>query len=423
MIQFDFKNILAEQVGEAHGITQAEWQGSEAELSKAQQQLQAWEKSGDAYFLRVPHERAELDEIKRVATKVREKFTTLVVLGIGGSALGTKCLLSALTDNDALFSSAKTRIVVCDNIDPSTFYPLLHQLDLKKTCFYVVSKSGGTTETISQLLLVMQQLQAKLPTEWKEHLLLCTDAAEGKLQAFATEHQLKSFVVPSQLGGRFSVLSPVGLLPAAVAGVDIEALLDGAGHAQQEYAYDACNLARIHFLLETKKQKQISVFFPYADRLSLFADWYIQLWAESLGKEGKGQTPLKALGATDQHSQLQLFMEGPNDKVFTFFKLEQFGVEETQIKNMSPFLGTQEEKTLSNILHAQQKAVAEALRKVARPSLCVKLEKLDAKSLGALFMVYKMATALAGALHGINPFNQPGVELAKKLTAEYLAVD
>ncbi|PIR26422.1 MAG: glucose-6-phosphate isomerase [Deltaproteobacteria bacterium CG11_big_fil_rev_8_21_14_0_20_42_23] len=420
MIQFDIKNIFAEHVGEAHGISQAEWQVSEVELSKAQQQLQVWEKSGEASFLRAPHERDELAEIKRIATKVREKFSTLVVLGIGGSALGTKCLLSALTDNDALFSSVSTRVVVCDNIDPSTFYPLLHKLDLKKTCFYVVSKSGGTTETISQLLLVMQQLQTKLPAEWKEHVLLCTDARQGKLRAFADEHQLRSFVVPSQLGGRFSVLSPVGLLPAAVAGVDIDALLDGADYAQQEYAYDACNVARIHFLLNTKKQKHISVLFPYTDKLSLFADWYIQLWAESLGKEGKGQTPLKALGATDQHSQLQLFMEGPNDKVFTFFKLEQFAVEETQIKNISPFSLPLEGKKLSEILHAQQMAVAEALRKVDRPNICVKLARLDAKSLGGLFMVYEMATALSGALHDINPFNQPGVELAKKLTEEYL---
>ncbi|HQG13661.1 MAG TPA: glucose-6-phosphate isomerase, partial [bacterium] len=255
-----------------------------------------------------------------------------------------------------------------------------------------------------------------------------TDPKSGELRPMVEKEGITSFAIPPKLGGRFSVLSPVGLFPAACVGIDIENLVAGA----REMAKRCCSpdlksnpayaLGGYHYILDTEKKMNISVMMPYSDALSLASDWYVQLWAESLGKAGRGQTPVKALGATDQHSQVQLYMEGPSDKVFTFLYVEKFSSrnEETIVEEPSEAFSYIKERTLSEILNAECEATIGALTKMNRPSMKISFPNVDALHLGEFFMLYQIATAFAGALYGINPFDQPGVELGKILTREIL---
>ena len=293
----------------------------------------------------------------------------------------------------------------------------------------MISKSGTTVETAAQFQIVLDRLRKGAGSGWRDRLVLVTDPEHGELRAFANREKVTAFSVPPKLGGRFSVLSPVGLFPAACLGIDIEALLAGARTMAARCAGDelernpAYQLGGYHHWLDTRKGKPISVMMSYADALSLAADWYAQLWAESLGKQGKGQTPIKAVGATDQHSQVQLYMEGPANKVFTFLRAESFRVADaaTRIQGAEGNLAYLNGHNLGEILRAEQEATSKALAAEGRPNLTVSFPTVDAAHLGEFFMLYEIATAFAGALSEINPFDQPGVELGKKLTREILS--
>ena len=261
-----------------------------------------------------------------------------------------------------------------------------------------------------------------------ENVVIITDPEAGELRPFVKKEGLSSFPIHPKLGGRFSVLSAVGLFPAACCGMNIKALVSGARAMAKRCASanladnPAYQIGGYHFWFDAHKHKPISVMMPYSDGLSLASDWYAQLWAESLGKEGKGPTPVKALGVTDQHSQVQLYMQGPKDKVFTFVGAGEFRVkpDATRIKSATDSFNYIVGHDLGEILHAEQRATAAALAKEKRPNLTVTLPVIDAENLGEFFMAYEMATAFAGALYGIDPFNQPGVELGKVLTREML---
>ncbi|MHC5212893.1 MAG: glucose-6-phosphate isomerase, partial [Planctomycetota bacterium] len=264
------------------------------------------------------------------------RFENLVVLGIGGSALGTLALHAALSPplhNIVNRTVARPRLFVVDNVDPVLVGGVLSNANPATTLFNVISKSGSTAETMSQFLLFVEALKASVGERWREHIVVTTDASKGALRPFADAYGLASFVIPDNVGGRFSVLSPVGLLPGAMMGWDLEGLLEGAAAGREaclrtDFARNpAAVLAVAHHALDTRAGCNVQVLFPYSHRLRMLADWNVQLVAESLGKrtaDGRhvGPTPHKALGATDQHSQVQLFAQGPVDKVFTFLRVE-----------------------------------------------------------------------------------------------------
>ena len=433
MLQFDFHNCMAEEIGEVHGLTEAELEAALPLVKKAHQQIQSWRKSGDAAFFELALQPQNITELTAAAEKVRKNFDDVVVLGIGGSSLGLGALSQALLPLHFNVLSREERgaprLWICSNLDPDTFVPLMSSLNPHKTQFVVISKSGRTTETLAQFFVVVEKLKASVGQNWKQHFTLITDPNQGPLRLFAMQEGIQSFSIPPQLGGRYSLFSPVGLFPAACAGILVEDLLSGCREAALQWQSGDLEenpvylLALLHFLLDQKKHKSTAVLFPYKDNLSTFADWYIQLWAESLGKGGKGSTPHKALGAVDQHSQLQLFMDGPNDKVFTFIGVDEFlsEPEETQVSSCMAGFDELTGHSFGEILQAEQLATTQALTKQQRPNMTITLPELSCFTLGQLCFAYELATAFAGALYGVNPFDQPGVELSKQLTKQILS--
>lgn len=422
-IKLDISGVMADSIGNEHGITNEE-------LSKAL--AKAKEINLDFAFLRLPLDKKTVTQIHNTADSVRCKFQNLVILGIGGSALGLRSLAQALLPPyfnllDSKVRGGGPKLFVCDNIDPDYFGALLKITDWRSTCVNVISKSGRTTETMAQFYIIRDILIKKLgPRKWKEHVIITTDPTSGPLRTIATQDEITSFNVPQEVGGRYSVLSAVGLLPAACVGIDINALLVGASDMVERCKTSGADSpahvnGAIHYLMDTLKKKPISIMMSYADSLSFFADWYAQLWAESLGKNGVGPTPVKATGVTDQHSQLQLYMDGPNNKVITVLGMEKFETKvpiPTNVAKDFAYLGGRD---LGEVIHAEQTATIKALHQVSRPVVNVTLPEVSPHGMGELLMMYQIQTALTGKLYGINPFDQPGVELGKKLTREILS--
>jgi glucose-6-phosphate isomerase len=390
-------------------------------------------KSGELGFLDLPDDEqqvAHCNELARWATDrgVRD----VVVLGIGGSALGPIALRNPLLPSSWNMLSAanrngRPRLHVLDNVDPTTVTSLLERLELGATLFIVTSKSGGTAETMAQYLVVRDRLDAG-GRPAREHLVFVTDPEQGALRRIAGAEKITALAVPPNVGGRFSVLSPVGLLPAALTGIDVAALLRGAKQLRDRCDADwaqnpAGAFALLQWLADTHCGRHGHVFMPYADALREWAAWFVQLWAESLGKRRNdgthvGPTPIAALGATDQHSQVQLFMEGPNDKTVTFLTVAEDGHDLTIPARHAdiPDLAYLGGHTLGELLSIEQKATSGALASRGRMNMTLTLDALDAAHVGALIMLLELATAYAGELYGVNAFDQPGVELGKRFT-------
>ena len=281
--------------------------------------------------------------VKEFAAMVDGRFDNVLVLGIGGSALGAIALCHALLKPYWNFLSKEKRdnfpkIFFLDNIDPDEITGLLDILDLKKTLVNVITKSGSTPETMAQFMVIKNKLEEALGDDYRKNIVATTDERSGVLRQLANEEGYKTFVVPDDVGSRFSVFSAVGLVPMALAGIDIDEIIRGIKIMDLSLKNTdinsniAAQIALIHYLLDTQKGKYLSVLMPYSSRLKFVPDWYAQLWAESLGKQfdrdgnviNNRQTPIKALGATDQHSQIQLYSEGNNDKVITFIRVDEF---------------------------------------------------------------------------------------------------
>ncbi|NLA84612.1 MAG: glucose-6-phosphate isomerase, partial [Clostridiales bacterium] len=304
-------------------------------------------------------------------------------------------------------------------------------IDTKKTMFNVITKSGNTSETISQFLIVHEMLRKEIGEGYQDRFIATTDRENGSLIKIAGELKLKTFYIPAGVGGRFSELSPVGLLAAAVCGIDIEEMLSGAAYmdeiCKEEDVYkNPAYMGAVLQYLAMKDGKNISVMMPYTDSLKYMADWYAQLWAESLGKrynlKGEevfaGQTPVKALGVTDQHSQIQLYTEGPFDKVVTFLGVDCYRTSVAIPKGFEDmpavsFLGGH---TLNELIHAEQTATEYALLKAKRLNRTITLPEVNAFTIGQLLYYLEVETAFAGELLGINAFDQPGVEEGKNAT-------
>ena len=377
--------------------------------------------SGELGFRDLEYSNEEIKTIEDTASWIRSNSSDFVVLGIGGSSLGGKTILSSLTDR---FSCKETRVHFVDNIDPDIFSDVLKGIDLSSTVFNVISKSGSTAETMAQFLIIYKKLCDNLgKDEAIKRLILTTDLQKGALRPLVDSMGFKAFKVPDNIGGRFSALTDVGILPAAVAGIDVRSLLQGARDLAKGASGTELddNMALKYSLIKyiyNKNGKSCSVMMPYSTKLSDFSFWYVQLWAESLGKKGLGQTPIPATGATDQHSQLQLFMEGPKDKFITFIGVEKNNNEvnipkfDTDIEAFSYLSG----HTMNELIRAEMLSTEKALYENAVPSVRIELPTLNAYNIGALLMFFQMSVAITGELMNINAFDQPGVELSKKYT-------
>lgn len=434
-VRIDCGNMLAEDVGK-HGITAEEI--SEM-LPRAEGAFAGVEKKrGEMRWRLLPETQLEiLPAVEEAAEFVRSKADNFVILGIGGSALGPIAVHRALNHiyhNDLPSEKRKSpRLFVEDNVDPERMAALLDVIDTDRTVFNVITKSGSTSETMAQLLIITRMLIDRYGEEGlRDYLIATTDKQKGNLIGIAKKYNLRTFIIPDGVGGRFSELCPVGLVAAAVGGADVRALLAGAG-----YMDELCSnadvkknpglmLALLEIIAAEKHGANIGVLMPYADSLKFMADWYAQLWAESLGKRyacsGReiyaGQTPVKALGVTDQHSQVQLYTEGPFDKVITFLGVDRYRVEVPipHAYDHIPDVAFLSGHTFNELIKAEQAATEYAVCKSGHMSKTITLPEVNAFTIGELICLFELQTAFAGELLGLNAFDQPGVEEGKKAT-------
>jgi glucose-6-phosphate isomerase len=409
-------------------------------LARAQDAL-AWLRARHAdqglRLLRLPEARDDLPAITAAAARLRDGATDVVLLGTGGSSLGGQTLAQlaghALPGVSAFRSGPRVHFM--DNLDPDTYGTLLERLPLATTRFVAISKSGGTGETLMQTVAALTALkQAGLAARIPELFLGITEPAKpggrNGLRELLAGHKVALLDHDTGIGGRYSVLTNVGLLPAAVLGLDIAAVRAGAGRALAPVlgnrpAADVPSAlgAALAVGLAQTKAKSISVVMAYADRLERLTRWYTQLWGESLGKDGKGTTPVASLGPVDQHSQLQLFIAGPRDKLFTVITVDRAGrgpridPELARLGGEPDFGG----RTIGDLVAAQGRATADTLAKNGCPVRTIHIERLDEASLGALLMHFMLETIIAARLLGVEPFDQPAVEEGKVLAKRYLA--
>lgn len=433
-MRFDFNNMMSDVIGAEHGITEQDLQALESLSVKHVKELKEERAGGHLPFLDLPYDKAVVADILETVASYKGRFKNLVVVGIGGSALGNIAIHTALNHpfHNVLDEKRRNnfpRIFVLDNVDPERFSGLMAILKPEETLYNFITKSGTTVETISQFLIITRQLRDKLGNNYKEHVVTTTDAEKGTLRSITTREGFKSFAIPSGVGGRYSVLTPVGLFSAAMSGVNITDLLEGASsmdkacQSSDMWKNPALMSSALYFLNYAKKNKNILIMMPYSSQLSGAADWFCQLWAESLGKRislnqkvvNTGSTPVRAVGVVDQHSQLQLYMEGPYDKVITFWAVKQFKdtitvPDEGAVNSDAGYL---KGHSLNNIMSAEFEGTRLALTEQKRPNCTLQLDDISAFSLGQLFYFYELQTAYAGKLFNVNTFDQPGVEAGK----------
>lgn len=434
-ISLDYSYMMAQFIGHDQGLTQPELNSFSEVATKALVGYNSFRGTGETVWADLPYTDEIVAEILDAAKEIRAKFKNFVVLGIGGSALGTIALQRALLhpyyNNLSDAKRGGPRLFVLDNVDPDWLTSLLDIVDPAETCFNVISKSGSTAETMSQFVWIRRILKDRLGDGYGDHIIATTDVAKGSLRPVAVQEGYRTFVVPDGVGGRFSVLSPVGLLPAAVTGMDIRELLAGAAYADEAtkggdlWSNSALMYAVLNWLSYEQGRPE-TVMMPYAQTLKDMADWFCQLWAESLGKathrDGKpahvGGTPIKALGATDQHSQVQLYIEGPFNKVINFIRVDQFDTELTIPNDQlgQPAFDYLASHTFNELINAEQFATAAALAAAGRPNMTWNLPAVNAFTVGQLIYLLEVATAFAGELFNIDAFNQPGVEAGKVRT-------
>ncbi|MDD5459235.1 MAG: glucose-6-phosphate isomerase [Phycisphaerae bacterium] len=436
-IGFYYKNVTAQIVGDKHGITPKQFDGLAAETTPLIGKLNAEREASKTPYRDLPYNDKLAAKIKKLADEVRDGCENLVVLGIGGSALGNIALQTALNPYTYNFDDKfrKTpRLFVFDNVDPDQFGAFLDWVKnkLDKTIFNVISKSGRTAETASQFLIIRKMLLNRLGAEgYKSQVIATTDRKEGTLRKITDADGFRCMEVPDGVGGRFSVLSAVGLFSAAMCGIDIDSLLAGARDMDKQVSKEnfyenpaALNAAINYYFYKAGKRNSVMMSYSYA--LKDLADWYRQLWAESLGKTNDlsgnkvfvGPTPIKALGTTDQHSQVQLYREGPNDKLFTFLEVRNFN----RILEIGPQPNCAEElsylggKDMGKLMNCEKKATEYALLKDKRPCLSVIFDEVNPYTVGQFIYLFEVTTSFAGALFNINTYDQPAVELGKEAT-------
>lgn len=444
-ISLYWKNATAEAVGDKHGVTDRELKELTPRFKDITKQFNDERKAGKLKYRDLPYDDDMISSVEKQVEHFRDRCDVLIVLGIGGSALGNVALQSALNPYTYNLMSDRTRtgpqLFVLDNVDPDQIKSVVELITpkLKKTIVNVVSKSGETAETASQFILFRDLLQSKLGKKHSENIIATTDPSGGTLREIATQEGYRTLEVPDGVGGRFSVLSAVGLFSAGICGIDTDALMAGASDMDKRckepdlMKNPAAMLAAVHYILN-KKGKPLSVMMPYSTSLYYLADWFRQLWAESLGKQhsldGKkevfsGQTPIKALGTTDQHSQVQLYREGPNDKIITFLEVERFGTKLAipssmkSVKSLAYLAGS----NFQTLINSEKLGTEYALLESKRPTMTVQFPQISPEAVGQFLMMYEIAVSYMGTLLGINTYDQPAVQLGKDATYALMGKD
>lgn len=400
---------------------QGKYEVDAVQLGETWRKLKGRLHTGDAGFFDAPisPEISQIEKTQVLADSILKKgqFTDCLFLGIGGSALGPISLLSTLQDK----KTTSLRFHFIENPDPLDWKGSLRNLRPDQTLVCSVTKSGTTFETMAQTLLALDWLGKE---RWQTHVVIITDPTRGDLREFAVQEKIPTLEIAPSLGGRFSVFTPVGLFPAALAGLSLTSFLQGAKQVR-DYVEKTNVEKNPLFILASElirhaPKRPIHVCMPYSTRMRLLGSWFVQLWGESLGKDGKGFTPIAAVGATDQHSILQLLRDGPDDKV-TFFLTVDRVEDEVKIprgplkpdRKVYPAFQILEGHSLHELIQIEQRATSLVLTKQARPHVTIRLDALDERSLGALYFAFSTLTAFTGTLWGVNPFDQPGVEEAK----------
>lgn len=436
-LRLDFNNMMQELIGE-QGITKQDIENLNSKIEASKKAMIEKREKGNMDFRDLPYNQKEVvKEINEYVKEMKDKVEAFIVLGIGGSALGPMAVQQAI--NHPYYNELPKdkrggfpKLYIADNVDPERLVYLFEILNIENCLFNVISKSGSTSETMSQFMIIKEMLEKRVGKEKaKENIVCTTDKANGNLIKIAKEEGYKTFIIPSGVGGRFSQLTPVGLLPAAFCGIDIEQMLAGAAFmdelCKEEDIYK--NPAYMYALLNyisMEKGKNIGVLMPYADSLKYISDWYAQLWAESLGKrydnDGKvvnvGTTPVKALGATDQHSQVQLYTEGPFDKIIVLMGVDKYRqtMEIPKIYEDMPSLGFLGGNTQNKLIKVEQMATEYALLKSEKLNMTITLPEVNEFTIGQVIYFFEVATSFAGELMNINAFDQPGVEEGKNAT-------
>lgn len=414
----------------AHGVTKTSHAAMLARTEPALDQLRQWRDTGTLPLLALPYRLDDIDAIAPIAERFRSSFNDVIVLGTGGSSLGGKSLY-ALADAGWGPPDGAPRLHFMDNVDPHSFDALFAAVDWARTGLLTISKSGGTAETLTQTTICLTRMARALgAAALRDHVVAITEDANNPLRALAERHTIPILDHDPLVGGRYAALSIVGLLPSMIAGLDPKAIRDGAA-AVLDATLTADNPAdsapavgaALSIGLAQERGITATIVMPYLDRLAWFASWHRQLWAESLGKNGVGTTPVNALGTVDQHSQVQLYLDGPADKMFTIITVAP-GADDLLIPRDE---GTGAEpgwlagRTMGALLQASARATAETLAARGRPVRAIHLAKLDARAMGAMMMHFMLETVIAARLLGVDPFNQPAVEFGKVLTRDFFA--
>jgi len=406
-----------------------------ARLKKAHAAITDQRKRGLIGWMDLPFDAAMGQRVQKMVAATK-KFDTLLVLGIGGSDLGARAILQALSVASGKSKATRRVLFAGANTDPDELESIFKTLDWKKTLVNIISKSGDTVEPMSAFLIARERLKKAVGAKFASQIIATTDAQSGTLRAWSEREGYRLLVVPGNVGGRFSVFSDVGLFPAAWDGVPIHELLAGAADQVRSFEKEPPEMqisgqyAALHNEWFSRYRSTIFILMPYVSRLGLFGRWYRQLIAESLGKARNrrgvlvetGATPIAALGATDQHSQIQLYMEGPRDKVMTFVEVESFssGLKVGKLPGPSEALSRLEGVSLEELIHAERRATAGALTSQRRPNGTIVLPTLDAYHLGALMQLFMIATAYLGEFMDVNAYDQPGVEEGKRRFREWV---
>lgn len=437
-VTVDYNYMMSTSLGDK-GITDADLRAIKGKAEDAFDYVQSNRGKDELYmgWTELPYNQDDIvSDIIATAKEVRKKFKYFVVLGIGGSALGPIMVFNALKHLHYNELPQKERggpkFYVEDNVDPVRMQALLDVIEPEKTCFNVISKSGATSETMTQFLIIADILEKK-GVNLSDNMIFTTDEKRGNLIKIDKKYgkKFKKYVLPDGVGGRFSELCPVGLLPAAVLGIDIKGMLAGAAYmdslcSKPNIAKNPALACAALMYITMQQGKNIHVMMPYSDNLKLMSDWYCQLWAESVGKAvdyagntvNAGTTPVKSLGVTDQHSQVQLYIEGPYDKVITFISVENYATQMPIAHGCEdiPDVGFLGGHTMQELIQAENKATAYALMRAGRMNYTINVPEVNAFTLGQLMFMLELQTAYAGAMLNINTFNQPGVENGKKAT-------
>jgi len=436
-VRLDYNNMMTEFVG-AEGIAPADITAIAGKIDAAKKAMVDKRANGGMDWRDLPHNQADVTaDIRAYVDEMKDSIDAFVVLGIGGSALGPMAVQQAINHPHYNELPREKRdgfpkLYIADNVDPEKLTYMFDVVDITKSLFNVISKSGSTSETMSQFMIIKELLEQKLgKEEAKKHIVCTTDCKNGNLIKIAKEEGYKTFIIPSGVGGRFSELTPVGLLPAAFCGVDIDELLAGAAFMDElckrdDVAQNPGFMYAILNYLGMEQGKNVSVMMPYADSLKFISDWYGQLWAESLGKKldldgnvvNVGPTPVKALGVTDQHSQVQLYAEGPFDKMIVFMGVDEYKetLEIPKIYGDIPSLGFLGGVTHNRLIHVEQMATEYALLKAGKMNMTITLPQVNEFTIGQVLYLFEVATGFAGELMHINAFDQPGVEEGKNAT-------